>query len=1377
MDAAAAPAAALPAAFALDPLGAASEDGGSSASTSYATSPPAIERYLGPKSPRLMPSGAAFRPAEPQAQRVRPGYFDLQRLAQQAELAEPHRHASVSSTASASGSSTRRLSPSQSSTSLFGDADESDDSDDTVEDALPSLRAKVRPSRASSRAGTVAGSVRARPPSRTSMRSPPPFAPADASGLDVRLFAQRRAQAPRSVIGDEDALEVNEREARLQLLSSLHLLGAADLERVSATADTAALPESDSRELATPRLGTGVEASDGIESGRASALSLAGPDPAKSRLALVSELSAALSDALEASQEHAASMEALRRQQVSALNSQQKRHDAREAALRAILKEVGVSEARVTRALLSATSQADVPVFPAEGRRPSPPPVRSPLTSAGKGGPSRTAGINARVLDEVRDDTTEALLLPHSLQEAMQEDFGEAFAPPTRASSQEGDFNTLRAKVDSRMPRDASPSKASMRTARSVKSTGSASARSNANASGPSSPAGARRDALISEAARASEEYAAESGFSTSAPSSSSATSSRSQNASFAWGLWGASGASAKKGALSVPAVSPSAVADGYLSDGGGPVTPAATDVSAGRQHGRSMSVSGTALSAAIVNAKEPPRGMMSAFSLGSLAWRRKPKAQRYREAQPDEGKNTIRGRPIGDVGDDSNDTLPARPTPARSPSNILPAAPLAGQTDTSSVLRDVKSAPHLEASVNSRDLLLELHEAIGSAPSSPVTERLQAQLMAQSQAAAPTDLPKPTHFRAILLATRIFNPTQSSNLLLDSGKRTSIVIADLALRLVGTAQEQGKVLEADRAPTTLVIPASGAASSDKLPELDTNSAPASAASATRAAPGKQTLAAARRSPDLPRPHGEQATRTARKKAPQPDLTEPNVTRLPDFFRFSPANANDVAVQPRRPSTDDAAARLPAPPVELEPIVPNDVKPPSLAIFARRANVVLPQSNRRRTKTAGTTASSESDETSGDEFEVYGGKGLARPEPPQPVSAREEDATRLLTDRYGFVYDATPGDVRLLRQARRAATPAPACLTGIRVGVRARGGTDSQSEEEKDAAASQESDLDLEQDLSPVGDDAEDGSLQAELDATSVASASTSSRKTAGGVFSIAPPKPVTSALPLSVPSQPSGESGPTSPSQERDFQFQSEGARAANGAGDEAPPPRSPRKPPSASQTVRRLLGQLQKMHETQQHEVQAEWDDFLRRRWQSPKARGQKKAAQPVTEHSSPATSLAAGQGNGRALHPNGKTADSDTPEAAWDQGLVGVSRLGDTKTGKEHWKEFLRLCQAGIPLCYRAKVWAECSGAIEAAEPGRYQELLAEHEGESNQCTEQIDLDVHRTMPTNVYFGGEGPGVPKLRRLLVAFSWYNPACGYCQGASAALSLARTC
>ena len=58
--------------------------------------------------------------------------------------------------------------------------------------------------------------------------------------------------------------------------------------------------------------------------------------------------------------------------------------------------------------------------------------------------------------------------------------------------------------------------------------------------------------------------------------------------------------------------------------------------------------------------------------------------------------------------------------------------------------------------------------------------------------------------------------------------------------------------------------------------------------------------------------------------------------------------------------------------------------------------------------------------------------------------------------------------------------------------------------------------------------------------------------------------------------------------------------------------------------------------------------------------------------------------------------------------------------------------------------------------------YQDLLAQHKSEENQCLNQIDMDCHRTFPTNVFFAGNGPGVAKLRNVLIAYSWRNPKIG---------------
>lgn len=117
----------------------------------------------------------------------------------------------------------------------------------------------------------------------------------------------------------------------------------------------------------------------------------------------------------------------------------------------------------------------------------------------------------------------------------------------------------------------------------------------------------------------------------------------------------------------------------------------------------------------------------------------------------------------------------------------------------------------------------------------------------------------------------------------------------------------------------------------------------------------------------------------------------------------------------------------------------------------------------------------------------------------------------------------------------------------------------------------------------------------------------------------------------------------------------------------------------------------------------------------------------------------------------------------ETPW-QDLFHTLRQLDhsTSSGQATWRAFQRLCQQGIPMCYRPMVWAQCVRAAELAEPGLYQDLVA---GASHD-DRQIALDARRTMPTNSFFGGKGPGVEKLQRLLEAQCAWNPTQGYCQG-----------
>lgn len=187
---------------------------------------------------------------------------------------------------------------------------------------------------------------------------------------------------------------------------------------------------------------------------------------------------------------------------------------------------------------------------------------------------------------------------------------------------------------------------------------------------------------------------------------------------------------------------------------------------------------------------------------------------------------------------------------------------------------------------------------------------------------------------------------------------------------------------------------------------------------------------------------------------------------------------------------------------------------------------------------------------------------------------------------------------------------------------------------------------------------------------------------------------------------------------------------------------------------TIQILLNQLTDIHDSQQSSRKASWDSFLRRRRDS----------------------LALASSN------NGGTGE--------DAGFVGFAQMGlGGKAGKEDLKEFVRLVREGIPIAYRAKVWAECSGASDVMAPGEYEDLLAkaEEEGVDSTVRNEIEKDVVRTLvssaalhlyidlfllqeggsdavlelyrsyqPLNVFFGGDGPGVSKLRKILTAFAW---------------------
>jgi hypothetical protein len=78
----------------------------------------------------------------------------------------------------------------------------------------------------------------------------------------------------------------------------------------------------------------------------------------------------------------------------------------------------------------------------------------------------------------------------------------------------------------------------------------------------------------------------------------------------------------------------------------------------------------------------------------------------------------------------------------------------------------------------------------------------------------------------------------------------------------------------------------------------------------------------------------------------------------------------------------------------------------------------------------------------------------------------------------------------------------------------------------------------------------------------------------------------------------------------------------------------------------------------------------------------------------------------------------------------------------------------------------MWETLSGSIylRFAHPGEYERILADNKGRTSTSTEDIEKDLHRSLPE--YAGYQSPdGIAALRRVLQAYSFKNPELGYCQ------------
>uniref|UniRef100_A0A3B4XIE2 TBC1 domain family member 8B n=1 Tax=Seriola lalandi dorsalis TaxID=1841481 RepID=A0A3B4XIE2_SERLL len=92
--------------------------------------------------------------------------------------------------------------------------------------------------------------------------------------------------------------------------------------------------------------------------------------------------------------------------------------------------------------------------------------------------------------------------------------------------------------------------------------------------------------------------------------------------------------------------------------------------------------------------------------------------------------------------------------------------------------------------------------------------------------------------------------------------------------------------------------------------------------------------------------------------------------------------------------------------------------------------------------------------------------------------------------------------------------------------------------------------------------------------------------------------------------------------------------------------------------------------------------------------------------------------------------------------------------------------RLVAMGIPESLRGELWmtlSDASSELEAHQ-GYYTSQVQKSMGQSNLATEEIERDLHRSLPDHPAF--QNPtGIAALRRVLTAYAHRNPKIGYCQ------------
>lgn len=609
-----------------------------------------------------------------------------------------------------------------------------------------------------------------------------------------------------------------------------------------------------------------------------------------------------------------------------------------------------------------------------------------------------------------------------------------------------------------------------------------------------------------------------------------------------------------------------------------------------------------------------------------------------------------------------------------------------------------------------------------------PPTKASSVSSVTASSADPPAVMMQGATLRAIAHATRVM-ANDPSSILTDQGRETSTLIATLAMELIKNARDEG--INFREKPLKERKEVSGMAKDENPAErpiatLSTTSGTDATMSLNRALGSTSTegvkkkgrnAGIARVSSPFASPLFGSFGRQQRKSSIVQPFSTQSTTATSHQSSLNPGAPTQPPSQPPKPKLAS---------VPLESIIPATSKPPTQ--YLSRGYTYTPLTSRDFRFSLPLSVPPPHPH-SASRFSPYSGDGDDGGRPP-------------LTDRYGFIYDVTLYDVLLLIRARECRNSAPACLTGVRIADREE--DNSWPEDDGRSAGSGRG-------KGREGIEIVKGkcTCDGESDSKSIRSGE---RGRGDGEESMA--SPLGDGQSMSVKSRSSSKSRKRSSVALSSGATTSTNTHSSSGGTGPASLATSilsvnddtPRH--ACANTIRKLLDQLTEIHDQQQAAQRREWNVFVKQRSRI-KTSSNKPSSAPAG-----ASNTILGLNINLGL-TNSDSVDDDADELGHTEGLINFAQLGLSSSRDER-REFDRLVRNGIPLCFRSKVWMECSGALELKEPGLFRDLLeAKAEDGPGSVVAEIEKDVGRTMPLNVFFGGDGAGVDKLRRVLVAYS----------------------